>query len=144
MATKSEKVMVALKELLEWKLQAFVKRNIAVPGRIPDEGLVIIRDGDPGEGDVTLGGFRNVYYQHAAEVEIYARAGDDETRDLIFDQIISGIGVALESDRTLGGLAFGMTYGRPDVNTEPVEGAEDIKTGTMILMIDYETTTPLG
>ncbi len=47
---------------------------------------------------------------------------------------------SLEADDTLGGLAFGLTYGRP----EPVPGAPAIKSATLTVTVDYETDAPLS
>jgi hypothetical protein len=54
------------------------------------------------------------------------------------------VGVALESDPTLGGLIFGMAYGRPEIDTEAIGGVPAIKTGSIIVTIEYETDSPLG
>ena len=48
---------------------AVVERNSVLPEKIPDGGLIILRDGDPGEPEQALGGFGNAYYQHGAMVE---------------------------------------------------------------------------
>jgi hypothetical protein len=55
-----------------------------------------------------------------------------------------GIGTALEVDETLGGLALGLTYGRPEPSIEAVPGAPAIKSATLIVTADYETDTPLS
>jgi hypothetical protein len=107
-------------------------------------GLIIVRDGDPGEPEQALGGFGNAYYQHAAEIEVYLEEGDAAARDAAFDALLQLIGVALEGDATLGGLAFGMTYGRPEPAIEAVAGAPAIKSATLAVTIDYETDAPLS
>src|ERR671910_774809 len=113
-ASKAEQILDALKVLLETIPDAFVERNSVLPEKVPDGGLIILRDGDPGEPEQALGGFGSTYYQHAVEVEIYVEEGDAAARDAAFDTFLQQIGVALEADPTLGGLAFGLTYGRPE------------------------------
>ena len=54
MPSKREQVLAALFARLDAELSATVRRNEALPERVPAEGLVILRDGDPGEPDVTL------------------------------------------------------------------------------------------
>ena len=98
-----------------------------LPEKIPDGGLIILRDGDPGEPEQALGGFGNAYYQHAVEIEVYVEEGDAAARDAAFDALLQQIGAALEADPTLGGLAFGLTYGRPEPAIEAVAGAPAIK-----------------
>ena len=124
--------------------EAKVERNTATPERIPKGGLIVLRDGDPGEPEQTLGGIGGVYYSHAVEIEVYVETGEAAARDAAFDALVSAIGAALDADPTLGGLAFGMTYARPEIDTEAVIGAPAIKTGTVECVIEYETATPLG
>jgi hypothetical protein len=52
--------------------------------------------------------------------------------------------LALEADSTLGGLACGLTYGRPETSIEAVAGAPAIKAATLIVTVDYETATLLA
>ncbi len=144
MASRSEQVLIALVDRLRQLPDIGVERNSALPESIPDGGLVVVRDGDPGEPEQALGGFIPVYYRHAVELEIYAASGEQAIRDQTFDDLATAIGVALHADPTLGGLVFGITYGRPDVVTEAVEGGAAIKTGTITLVLDYEAPSPLG
>lgn len=123
---------------------ARVLRNAVVPERIPDGGLIIVRDGDPGEPDVSLGGFDAAYYAHSVEVEVFVSAADDAARDARFDDLLTAVGAILDGDRRLGGLSFGMTVSRPEVATEPVQGSSAIKTATLRLVIDYDTPSALG
>jgi hypothetical protein len=121
-----------------------VKRNSALPETVPAGGLIILRDGDPGEPEPALGGFGTTYYQHAVEIEVYVEEGDAAARDAVFDALLQQIGAALEADPTLGGVAFGLTYGRPEPSIEAVAGAPAIKTATLTVTIDDETSAPLS
>jgi hypothetical protein len=143
-ASKAEQVLDALKALLETVPDAVVERNSTLPEKVPDGGLIIVRDGDPGEPEQALGGFGNAYYQHAVELEVYVEEGDAAARDAAFDDLLQQIGAALEADPTLGGLVFGLTYGRPETAIEAVAGAPAIKTATLIVTVDYETSAPLS
>ena len=66
MPTTRETILSALHALLQNK-PAAVLRGEVLPERVPAAGLLILRDGDPGEPAVTLSPLR--YYQHHAEVE---------------------------------------------------------------------------
>jgi hypothetical protein len=143
-SSKPEQVLEALKALLETSADAVVERNSVLPEKIPDGGLIILRDGDPGDPEQALGGLGNAYYQHSVEVEVYVEEGDAAARDAAFDDLLQQIGSALESDPTLGGLAFGMTYGRPQPAIEAVAGAPAIKSATLSVTVDYETSAPLA
>ena len=91
-ASKPEQVLEALKALLETVPGAVVERNSVLPEKIPDGGLIILRDGDPGEPEQALGGFGNAYYRHAVEVEVYLEEGDPAARDAAFDDLCSRSG----------------------------------------------------
>ena len=143
-ASKAEQVMDALRALLATVPGASVERNSLLPEKIPGGGLIILRDGDPGEPDQALGGLGSTYYQHAAEVEVYVEEGDAAARDAAFDALLQQIGAALEANPSLGGLAFGLAYGRPEPSIEAVAGAPAIKAATLTVTVDYETDAPLA
>jgi hypothetical protein len=143
-ASKPEQILDVLKVLLGTVPDVAVQRNTVLPEKIPDAGLIILRDGDPGEPEQALGGFANAYYQHAVEIEIYLEQGDAAARDATFDALLQQIGAALEADPTLGGLAFGLTYGRPEPSIEPIAGAPAMKAATLTVTLDYETVAPLA
>ena len=129
---------------LETVPDAVVERNSVLPEKIPDGGLIILRDGDPGDPEQALGGFGNVYYQHAVEIEVYIEEGDAAARDAAFDNVLQQIGAVLEADPTLGSLVFGLTYRRPEPAIEAVAGAPAIKSATLSLTVDYGTSAPLS
>ena len=54
MPSTREQVLSALFDRLQLIAGGTVKRNEALPSSVPAGGLVILRDGDPGEPDVTL------------------------------------------------------------------------------------------
>jgi hypothetical protein len=143
-ASKAEQVLGGLRAVLETVPGASVERNSVLTEKVPDGGLIILRDGDSGEPEQTLGGFGSTYYQHAVEVEVYVDEGDAAARDAAFDALLQQIGVALEADPTLGGLAFGLTYGRPEPAIEAVAGAPAIKSATLTVTVEYESDAPLA
>ena len=143
-ASKAEQVLEGLRAALETVPGAVVQRNSALSEKIPAAGLIILRDGDPGEPEQALGGLGSTYYQHAVEIEVYLEEGDAAARDAAFDALLQQIGTALEADPTLGGLAFGLTYGRPESAIEAIAGAPAIKAATLTATIDYETSAPLS
>jgi hypothetical protein len=142
-ASKAEQVLDALEALLETAPGATVERNSVLPEKVPAGGLVILRDGDPGEPEQALGGFGSTYYQHAVEIEVYVEEGDAAARDAAFDALLQQIGLVPEADPTLSDLAFGLTYGRPQAAIEAVAGAPAIKAATLNVTVDYGTDAPL-
>jgi hypothetical protein len=143
-ASTAEQVLDALKTLLVTVPGVTVERNSVLPEKILDGGLVILRDGDPGEPEQPLGGFGSTYYQHAVEIEVYVEDGNAAVRDAGFDALLQEIGTALEADPTLGGLVFGLTYGRPEASIEAIAGAPAIKSATLTVTVDYESGAPLS
>ena len=121
-----------------------VERNSAVPEKIPSAGLIILRDGIADEPEQPLGGFGGVYCRQDAEIEIYVENGDAAARDAAFDTLLQQIGTVLDADPTLGDLVFGMTYSRPEIDTEAVIGGPAIKAGTLIVAVEFEADTALG
>ena len=144
MPSKTEQMLTALTERLRKLSKVKVERNTAVPEKIPAGGLIVLRDGEPGEPEQALGGVGSVYYSHAVEIEVYVEAASAGKRDAAFDVLVQKSGAALEGDRTLCSLAFGMTYARPEIDIEAVVGAPAIKTGIIEVIVEYETETPLG
>ncbi len=100
MPTTRETVLAALHTRLQ-PLAALVLRDEVLPERIPAAGLIILRDGQPGEPEVTLSPLR-YHYQHRAELEVVVQSTNG--RATAFDTLIASIGSVLEADRTLGGL----------------------------------------
>ena len=96
-----------------------VLRGEVLPERVPAGGLLILRDGEPGEPEVTLSPLR-YHYQHRAEIEAVVQ---DAARDTIFDMLTASIGAALIADRTLGGLCDWVEAEAPRPVDLPVEGA---------------------
>ena len=87
-ASKAEQVLEALRTVLETVPDAVIQRNSVLPEKVPAGGLIILRDGDPGEPEQALGGFGSTYYQHAVEIEVYVEEGDAVARDTAFDELL--------------------------------------------------------
>ncbi len=66
MPTTRETILAALHARLQ-PLVATVLRGEVLPERIPPAGLIILRDGQPGEPEVTLSPLR-YHFQHRAEL----------------------------------------------------------------------------
>lgn len=143
MTSKTESVLQSLATLIDAGTTAAFERNASVPEKIPPEGLVILRDGNPGVADEALGGFDPVYYEHETEIEIYVADGAQSGRDTLFDTIVTDIGTALSNNPDLSGAVYGITYSRPDVTVEIIPGSHAIKSGVIPLVLDYESQTPL-
>ena len=91
MATKRETVLQALFTLLSGLSGPTVLRNGNLPERIPAGGMIILRDGDPGEPEVLLSPPEYVY-DHRADADVIVDAATPTGRDTIFDSILLAIG----------------------------------------------------
>ncbi|MCO6362514.1 acyl-CoA transferase [Paracoccus sp. 08] len=139
MPTIRETVLAALHARLQ-PLAALTLRDEVLPERIPAAGLIILRDGQTGEPDVTLSPLR-YHYQHRAELEVVVQAGTG--RASAFDDLIAAIGVALEADRTLGGLCDWVEPEAPGSVDLPVEGAAALRAAMITVVLHYSTSGPL-
>ena len=140
MPTTRETVLAALYARLQ-PLAALTLRDAVLPERIPAAGLIILRDGQPGEPEVTLSPLR-YHYQHRAELEVVVQAGIG--RASAFDDLVAAIGAALEVDRTLGGTCDWVEPEAPASADLPVEGAAALKAAVITIVLHYTTTGPLA
>lgn len=140
MPTARETVLAALQVRLQ-TLAALTLRDEVLPERIPTAGLIILRDGQPGEPEVTLSPLR-YHYQHRAELEVVVQAGTG--RASAFDDLIAAIGAALETDRTLGGTCDWIEPEAPASVDLPVEGGATLKAAVITVVLHYTTSGPLA
>ncbi len=97
-------------------------RNEVLTTAIPETGLVVLRDGDPGESDILLSPPRYIY-KHRADIEVFVQNADAAQREADLDRLITQIGAALETAGTLDGVIDILNPGSPELLTEPIEGA---------------------
>lgn len=140
MPSTSETVLLALNALLQ-PLAGAVERNTVIPTRVPSRGLIILRDGDPGQPEYTMSPL-TYHYEHAAEIEIYVQK-DKANVDAAFDALRSAIGAAIVADRTLGGLCDWVEPFAPQAIDLPGEDSVTVKAATISVMLHYSTTQPL-
>ena len=140
MPTTRENILAALHARLQ-PLAATVLRDEVLPERIPPAGLIILRDGQPGEPEVTLSPLR-YHFQHRAELEVIVQASGN--RATAFDVLIASIGTALATDRTFGGLCDWVEAEAPASVDLPVDGAVSLKAAVITVVLHYTTADPLG
>ena len=138
--SKREDILAALFIQLAGVGGATVLRNIALPTRIPAAGLVILRDGTPGEPEVSLSPL-TYHYDHDAVVEVIVQG--EATQDAQFDAICAAIGTRLAANRTLGGLCDWMEGAAPDPTEIITEGGEPMKGAAVTITLTYSTTNPI-
>jgi len=118
-----------------------VLRGEILPERVPTAGLLILRDGNPGDPEVTLSPLR-YHFQHRAELEVILQAVAD--RDARFAALLGQIASALAADRTVGGLCDWIEAAAPEPVDLAVEGAASLKAAVVPIMLHYSLADPLG
>ena len=140
MPTTRETILTALTDLLSTIPHVPVLRGEVLPERIPPAGLMILRNGNPGEPGVTLSPLM-YHYQHRAELEVIVQS--TAQRDSLFDALTAQIGAVIAADRTLGGLCDWVEPEAPEPVDLPVEGAPSLKAAVVPMLLHYATTDPL-
>ena len=138
MPTTRETILTALFARLS-ALPATALRGDVLPERVPTAGLLILRDGEPGDPEVTLSPLR-YHYQHRSEIEAVVQGAE---RDAAFDALCAGVGAIIAADRTLGGLCDWVEAEAPRPVDLPVEGAAAFKAAVITIILHYSTGDPL-
>ena len=138
MPTPRETILTALLARLS-ALPATALRGDVLPERVPTDGLLILRDGEPGDPEVTLSPLR-YHFQHRAEIEAVVQGA---ARDGAFDALCAGVGGMIAADRTLGGLCDWVEADAPRPVDLPVEGAAALKAAVITIILHYSTSDPL-
>lgn len=136
MTTKRETVLQALLAQLT-AAGLPIRRGEVLPARLPSGGVVILRDGEPGDPDVLLSA-PLYYYQHRAELEVVA------ANEIELDALFEMIGSALAGDRTLGGTCDWVIAEAPSPVDLASDGAETLKAALVYVVLHYWTNDPLG
>ena len=141
--TTRETVLQALFGRLQTINGTKVLRNDVLPEKVPAGGLLILRDGDPGEPETLLSPL-SYYWEHHASLEVLVQAGEAIQRDQIMDALFQSIAVALATDATLGGLCDRVTPHAADTSSVVVEGAANVKAAIVPIELIYTTISQLG
>lgn len=146
MASKREQVAAKIQAVLAAALPAAeVNRNGSKAERLPDGGLVTVRDGEPGEPEVTLSPLTYTY-NHVFALDVASPLpGPGVSDETALDAFLALIGAAVEADRTLGGLCE-WAEPVPGETGEDVEidGAEARRAASIGVLAIYSTRSPLG
>ncbi len=142
MPTVREQILCALLERLETVPAATVKREAPLPETVPAGGLIILRDGDPGDPEVLLSPVTYLW-EHQTEIEVIIQRGaaDDSAA---LDTLLMAVGNALAGDRSLGGLAEWLDWGAPKTSGLAIDGAAALRAATVPVTIHYGSSDPLG
>jgi len=110
----------------ELSLGATVKRNAALPERVTDQAMAILRDGEMGEPEVSLSPL-TYHWQHQVAIELFVADPDASARDARMDGLLTELASLIEADRTLGGVIEYAEIGPPKFDELAPEGNGGIK-----------------
>lgn len=144
MTSKREAVLGAVRALIAGALPAAdVKRNLAKAERIPPGGLVVLRDGEPGEPGVTLSPL-TYHFEHRIPVEIAVNETAGTPREQALDTVLQAVGAAIAANRTLGGLCDWIEAEAPATDDTEALGSTPVRFALLTIVAAYATADPLN
>ena len=124
-------------------LGTMVKRNAALPERIADHAMTILRDGEMGEPEVSLSPL-TYHWQHQVAIELFVADPDASTRDARMDGLLTELATLIETDRTLAGVVEYAEIGQPKFDELAPEGTSGIKACLLHVVLHYSSAGPLN
>ena len=124
-------------------LGTMVKRNAALPERIADHAMAILRDGEMGEPEVSLSPL-TYHWQHQVAIELFVADPDASTRDSRMDGLLTELATLIETDRTLAGVVGYAEIGQPKFDELAPEGTSSIKACLLPVVLHYSSAGPLS
>ena len=124
-------------------LGTMVKRNAALPERIADHAMAILRDGEMGEPEVSLSPL-TYHWQHQVAIELFVADADASTRDARMDGLLTDLAILIEADRTLAGVVEYAEIGPPKFDELAPEGTSGIKACLLPVVLHYSSAGPLS
>ena len=140
MPSTSEAILDALFQVIAAIPGISAERNTELPTEVPAGGLIILRDGEPGEPEVHMSPL-SYGYEHVAEAELFVQGGDV---DASFDALKIALGLAIATDRTLGGLCDWVEAAAPSTENLAFAGADGLKAAIVPIRLTYWTSDPLA
>ena len=120
-----------------------VKRNAALPERIADHAMAILRDGEMGEPEVSLSPL-TYHWQHQVAIELFVADPDASTRDSRMDSLLTDLATLIEADRTLAGVVEYAEIGQPKFDELAPEGTSGIKACLLPVILHYSSSGSLN
>ena len=120
-----------------------VKRNAALPERVADHAMAILRDGEMGEPEVSLSPL-TYHWQHQVAIELFVADPDASAREARMDGLLTELASLIEADRTLGGVIEYAEIGPPKFDELAPEGTSGIKACLLPVILHYSSSGPLS
>lgn len=120
-----------------------VKRNAALPERIAEHAMAILRDGEMGEPEVSLSPL-TYHWQHQVAIELFVADPDAAARDARMDGLLTELATVIEADRTLAGVVEYAEIGQPKFDELAPDGTSGIKACLLPVVLHYSSAGPLS
>jgi hypothetical protein len=120
-----------------------VKRNAALPERVSDHAMAILRDGEMGEPEVSLSPL-TYHWQHQVAIELFVADADAAARDARMDGLLTELAGLIEADRNLGGVIEYADIGPPKFDELAPDGSSGIKACLLPVVLHYSSAGPLN
>jgi hypothetical protein len=120
-----------------------VKRNAALPERVSDHAMAILRDGEMGEPEVSLSPL-TYHWRHQVAIELFVADRDASARDVRMDGLLTELAGLIEADRTLGGVVEYAEIGPPKFDELAPDGTSGIKACLLPVVLHYSSSGPLN
>lgn len=115
----------------------------AAPARVPANGRIIIRTGDPGEPEIDLSPLA-YNWSHRIPIEFVAVETATLTSEEALDDMLVRFGAAIAADRHLGGLCDWLGIAAPGSEDIYTDGAEPPRGAELVLTANYVTDSELS
>ena len=143
MSQRENAIGALLAVLGQLSLVTMVKRNAALPERIADHAMAILRDGEMGEPEVSLSPL-TYHWQHQVAIELFVADPDASTRAARMDGLLTELASLIEADRTLAGVVEYAEIGQPKFDELAPEGTSGIKACLLPVVLHYSSAGPLN
>ena len=136
-------LFAVLGELSLGMFSTTVKRNAALPERVSDHAMAILRDGEMGEPEVSLSPLI-YHWQHQVAIELFVADADAAARDARMDSLLAVLATRIEADRTLAGVIEYAEIGAPKFDELAPDGSSGIKACLLPVVLHYSSSGPLN
>ena len=143
MSQREEAIGALFAVLGQLSLGATVQRNVALPERVSDQAMAILRDGEMGEPEVSLSPL-TYHWQHQVVIELFVAEPDASARDTRMDGLLMELAALIEVDRTLGGVIEFAEIGPPKFDELAPDGTGGIKACLLPVVLHYSSSSPLN
>lgn len=145
MTSKRLQVLQAVRALVEEALPDAVVTGFdgeaSLPGEPEAGGTATGFPGDPGKPEIDLSPL-TWHYQHEIPIELTPPLDSEDPASAI-DAMQAAIATAIESDRTLGGLANWVEPTAPTEEEYRPDGASPLRVSSFSITVHYATPSPL-